>query len=258
MGTTEAAAARLDGQVAWVTGSGSGLGRAIAARLAGDGARVLVSDVNTEGAEATVALIGDAGGEARAVACDVTDLSQCDAAVAAAEDAWGRLDHVVANAGIVGFGPVEMLDESEWDRVLEVNLMGVFRTAKASIPALRRAGGGSMVFLSSVEGLVGNAMLPAYAAAKTGLLGLCRSLAAEGALSGIRVNCVNPGFTRSPMTDPLEEAFGIGAHMASITPMGRVGEPTDVASVVAFLCSEDAGYVTAQWLAIDGGMTSVR
>lgn len=249
---------RYEEKVAWITGSGSGIGRAIAVRMASEGARVLVSDISEAGCNETASLIEAEGGECAVSICDVTDLEQCVASVASAEAKWGHLDVAVANAGIVNFGSVEYVSESDYLHLLDINLHGVFRTVKAAIPALRRSGGGAIALTSSVEGLVGNPMLPAYVAAKTGVIGLCRSAAAECAPAGIRVNCVNPGYIQSPMTNPLNESLGIGDHMMAITPMGRLGVPEDVASVVAFLCSDDAGYVTGQTLAVDGGMTAVR
>ncbi len=245
---------RFDDKVAWVTGGGSGIGRAITLRLASEGAKVAVADIVEENALATVELVSEAGGSAIAIPCDVRDLDQCVGAVSRIDDEWGRLDYTVANAGVVGFGPVEQVAEEDFLGVLDIDLHGVFRTAKAAIPLIRRTGSGALVLMSSVEGLVGSSLLPAYCAAKTGLLGLCRSMAEECAGQGIRVNCVNPGYTLSPMT----EGLGMTDFFIGKTPMGRAGQPEDIAGVVAFLCSDDASYVTGQWLAVDGGMTAVR
>lgn len=246
--------ARFDDRVALVTGGGSGIGRAISRRLATDGAKVAVADITGDGADETVALVEEAGGTAISVPCDVTVLDDCTNAVATIDREWGRLDFAVANAGIVGFGGVDDVEDEDFNEVLDVDLYGVFRTAKAALPLIKRSGGGALVFMSSVEGLVGSSFLPAYCSAKTGLLGLCRSMAEEGGPAGVRVNCVNPGFTLSPMTEPL----GMTDYFVAKTPMGRAGTVDDIAGVVAFLCSDDASYVTGQWLAVDGGMTAVR
>lgn len=245
---------RFEDKVALVTGGGSGIGRAISLRLASEGANIAIADIVEENAAATVGLVNELGGSAISIPCDVRDLDQCMNAVAAIDDQWGRLDFAIANAGVVGFGLVEHVSEEDFLGVLDVNLHGVFRTAKAALPLIRRTGPGALVLMSSVEGLVGSSMLPAYCAAKTGLLGFCRSMAEECGAQGIRVNCVNPGYTLSPMT----EGLGMTEHFIGKTPMGRAGQPEDIAGAVAFLCSDDALYVTGQWLAVDGGMTAVR
>ena len=250
---------RFEGKVAWVTGGASGIGRATAVRFAREGASVAVSDINDDASKETVGLIEEAGGTAMSVPCDVTSLTDCTDAVAATEEKWGRLDCVFANAGVVGANFVEYVEEEDFLNVIDVNLNGVFRTAKAALPALRRAEGGAIVITSSIEGLVGNAMLPAYSTSKTALLGLCRSLAHEGAPNNIRVNCIHPGYVETPMTEPVAAmAPEFKQDWIDKAPMGRVGTPEDIAGVVLFLCSEDAGFVTGQGIAVDGGVMAVR
>lgn len=250
---------RFAGRAGWITGAASGLGRAIALRMASEGADLLLSDVDGGGLDETAALVGAGGDGSRAVAerTDVTSAAGCRQAAERAEVEFGRLDFAVANAGIVKIGPVEHVAEHDWSAVLDVDLHGVWRTAHAALPGLKRAGGGAIVLMSSVEGLTGNMMLPAYCAAKTGLLGLCRSLAHEGGAHGVRANCVNPGYTSTAMTEPFDALPGFRDAMVSKIPLGRVGSPEDIAGVVAFLCSDDARYVTGQALAVDGGYTAV-
>ncbi len=249
---------RFDGSVAWVTGGASGIGQATAIGFAAEGAKVAVSDLDTDGSDATVATIEEAGGSAMSAPCDVTKLSDCTDAVAAVEEKFGGLNHVFANAGVVGAGGVELVSEEDFFSVIDVNLNGVFRTVKAALPVQRRSGGGSIVITSSIEGLVGNAMLPAYSTSKTAVLGLCRSLAHEVA-PDIRVNCIHPGYVESPMTEPIAELMpDFKQEWADKAPMGRVGKIDDVVPVVLFLASADAGFITGEGISIDGGVKAIR
>lgn len=250
---------RFDGKVAWVTGAASGIGRATALRFAREGANVAISDINKDGCEAVAEQARASGVEALALPCDVTSLSDCEEAVARIDEAWGRLDAVFANAGILSVGFVEHQPEADFQRVLDVNLTGVFRTAKSSMALLRKSGGGAIVFTSSVEGVIGNLVLPAYCATKSGVIGLARALCHEGAPSNIRVNCIGPGLVETGMTEGLlNNAPAFREDWVNKTPLGRPGHVDDVAGVVLFFCSDDAGYVTGQYLAIDGGVTAVR
>jgi NAD(P)-dependent dehydrogenase (short-subunit alcohol dehydrogenase family) len=249
---------RFEGATAWITGGASGIGLATAHRFAAEGARVAISDLDAEGCDAARAAIEAAGGTALAAPCDVRSLAECREAVAAIEQAWGRLDHVFANAGVVGAGGVELTSEEDFAGVIDVNLNGVFRTAKAALPLLRSSGGGSIVITSSIEGLVGNALLPAYSTAKTALVGLTRSLAHEAAPT-IRVNAVHPGYIESPMTEPVAAMMPeFKVAWAEKAVLGRVGTIDDVVGVVLFLCGPDAAYITGESISIDGGAMAVR
>ena len=251
---------RLEGKRAIITGAGMGMGRAAALRFAAEGARVGLLDVD-EAAARSVADEIEAGGSGGGLvlSADVTNEEQVAAAVERAVTAWGGLDVVVANAGVELADQDDRADRLElavWQRTLDVNLTGIFLTCKHGIRALLASGGGSVVCTCSPTGLFGCAPgLDAYSTSKAGVYGLVRVMAADYAKEGIRVNGVVPGYTRTPMTEwvtPEEHE----ALIATI-PLGRQGEPEDVASVMLFLASDEAAYVTGAVWAADGGMTAI-
>jgi len=251
---------RLEGKRAIITGAGMGMGRAAALRFAAEGARVGLLDVD-EAAARSVADEIEAGGSGGGLvlSADVTNEEQVAAAVERAVTAWGGLDLVVANAGVELADQDDRADRLElavWQRTLDVNLTGIFLTCKHGIRALLASGGGSVVCTCSPTGLFGCAPgLDAYSTSKAGVYGLVRVMAADYAKEGIRVNGVVPGYTRTPMTEwvtPEEHE----ALIATI-PLGRQGEPEDVASVMLFLASDEAAYVTGAVWAADGGMTAI-
>lgn len=240
-----------------VTGAGSGIGRAAARLFAKEGGRVVVVDQNEADAQATVALIGDAGGEAFAVAADVSREADCRAMVERALAAYGWL-HVAFNNAGVGASGFAVADEEEvaWSRLINVNLKGIFLSMKYEIPAMLAAGGGAIVNTASVAGLVGERGIGAYAASKHGVVGLTRTAALDYIEKGIRINAVCPGATRTQLLanwfqDPKVEAFILSRH-----PIGRIAEPEEIARAVLFLASDDASFVVGQALAVDGGLTA--
>jgi NAD(P)-dependent dehydrogenase (short-subunit alcohol dehydrogenase family) len=248
---------RFSSKVALVTGGASGIGRACAQLFAKEGASVVVSDVAVEGGEQTVRLIEEDGGEASFVEADVSKAAQVEALVRRAVEVYGRLDHAFNNAGIEGRMATNTADypEEDWDRVIGVNLKGVWLCMKHEIPQMLRQGGGSIVNNSSVEGLVGLQGTSAYAASKHGVVGLTKTAALEYAQSGIRVNAVCPGLIRTPMVerytggDPETEA----QWAAIFEPVGRMGTAEEVGEAVVWLCSEAASFVTGHAMAVDGG-----
>src|SRR5512132_630215 len=237
---------RLEGRRAIVTGAGNGIGWAVALKLAAEGARVGCIDVNQAAAAQVVAAIGEAAGAAVALAADVADEAQVERAVTEAEEAFGGLDMVVANAGILLAGQddrADRLDVGVWRRVLDVNLTGMFLTCKHGIRALLRNGAGAVVCTASPTGLFGLAPgLDAYSSSKAGVYGLIRVLANDYAAEGIRVNGVIPGYTDTPMNDYVERP----AHerLIATIPLRRQGTAGEVANVIAFLASDEASYVT--------------
>jgi NAD(P)-dependent dehydrogenase (short-subunit alcohol dehydrogenase family) len=246
---------RFSGKVALVTGGASGIGRACAQLFAREGASVVVSDVALEGGHETVRLIEEDGGEASFVEADVSKAAQVEALVGRALEAYGRLDYAFNNAGIEGRMATNTADYSEedWDRVIAVNLKGVWLCMKHEIPQMLSQGAGSIVNNSSVEGLVGLQGTSAYAASKHGVVGLTKTAALEYAQSGIRVNAVCPGLIRTPMVERYSRGDAeIEAQFAAVEPVGRMGTPEEVAEAVVWLCSESASFVTGHAMAVDG------
>ena len=248
----------FEGQVALVTGAGGGIGRATALAFAREGARVVASDVEGAGGEETARLVGEAGGDAVHVACDVTCPVEVNNLVQAAVDAFGRLDCAHNNAGIEGaYGRTADCDEENFDRTCAVNLKGVYLCLKAEIAHMLGAGGGAIVNTASVAGVEGAKNLPAYVASKHGVVGLTRTAALEYATRGIRVNAVCPGPIRTRMLEALmEENPRMEPAMIAAVPMRRLGKPEEIAEAVVWLCSDRASYVTGQGIVVDGGFTA--
>ncbi|MCI0810925.1 MAG: SDR family oxidoreductase [Chloroflexi bacterium] len=249
--------ADLDGKTALVTGGGSGIGRATSLAYAQEGARVVVADVNVEGGEETVQLIKEAGGEAILVHADVAKPEDTQAMVAQAVEAFGSLDCAFNNAGISG-GTDRRLTadylEEDWDRVVGINLKGVWLCMKAEIPQMLKQGGGAIVNTASVAGLVAITGTVAYIAAKHGVTGLTKAAALEYAKSGIRVNAVCPGYIQTPMVQGIfVENEGFEERVASRHPIGRLGEPSEIAAAVIWLSSDAASFVTGHNMPVDGG-----
>jgi 3alpha(or 20beta)-hydroxysteroid dehydrogenase len=243
---------RLDGRVVLVSGGARGIGAAVAREVVEEGGRVVVGDVLDDDGAKVVAGLGEQW--ARFVHLDVTDGGQWRDAVATAESAFGPVSVLVNNAGIVRWGSVAELDPAVWQEVLTVNLTGVFLGMQAAIPSLRRAGGGSIVNISSVAGLVAYAMEPAYVASKWGVRGLTKSAALELARDGIRVNSVHPGLIRTPMTELTDPTLiAMRDQVVAVQPIPRMGEPEEVARLVVFLASDEAGFSTGAEFVVDGG-----
>ena len=247
----------LEGKTALVTGGGSGIGRAASLAYAKDGARVVVADVNVEGGEETVQLIKETGGEAILVHADVSKPEDTQAMVAQAVQTFGSLDCAFNNAGIGG-GKERHLTadylEDDWDRVMSINLKGVWLCMKAEIPQMMKQGKGAIVNTASIAGLVGLSGTVAYVAAKHGVTGLTKAAAMEYAKSGIRVNAVCPGYIQTPLVQGIfDEIDGYRERVASRHPMDRLGEPEEIAQAVLWLSSDSASFVTGHNMAVDGG-----
>lgn len=243
----------LEGKVAAVTGGSRGIGRSVAEALARMGAHVVVCYGSGEDRAKQVADgIRAAGGQADIAGFDVADMKAAEAAIADVAKKHGRLDILVANAGIAIDGLLLRLKEEDLDRLFAVNIKGALACAKAATKTMMRARSGRVVFLSSVVGEMGNVGQSAYAATKAGLLGITRSLAREYASRNITVNAVAPGFIETDMTAGISPEMR--AELYKSIPLGRIGSADEVAAAVAFLCSDEAAYITGQTLRVNGGM----
>jgi len=251
----------LEGKICFVTGGSHGIGAATCKRLAEEGARVIISDVEDEDGKALRDEILAGNGLAEYWHLDVTDEGRVREDFAAIHERWGRLDVLVNNAGIAGVNkPTHEVDLAEWRKVMEVNVTGVFLCTKYGIPLMRDAGGGSIVNLSSIYGIIGAPDIPPYHASKGAVREMTKTDALFYAKDRIRVNSVHPGFIWTPLVEKLarESGEGVDAFRAELDarhPIGHVGEPEDIAAGIAYLASDDARFLTGSELVIDGGYT---
>lgn len=245
----------FEDKVAIVTGGGSGIGEVIALRLAEQGARVIVTDIDESAAQRVVSRIEGGGGEGAAMKHDVASAEAAQAAVGLAEERFGALHLAVNNAGIGGeLSPVGEYGIDAWNRVIDINLNGVFYGMRYQIPAIERSGGGAIVNMASILGSVGTANSAAYVAAKHGVVGLTKAAALEYATRKIRINSVGPGYIDTPLLEALDDDTRtalIGLH-----PLGRLGAAGEVAELTLFLLSERASFVTGSYHLVDGGYTA--
>ena len=251
-------AGRLAGKSVLITGAASGIGRATALVAAREGAALVLADVSAETGETTVAQIRKEGGQAAFARCDVTRQADVDAAVQKAVDRYGRLDGAFNNAGIEGaMAATGDYQDDAFERVIQVNLVGVWRCLRAELAPMLKQGKGAIVNTASVAGLVGAKAMPAYDASKHGVVGLTKSCALDYAKKGIRVNAVCPGVIQTPMVDRLASAApGMMRALVEIEPIGRVGAPEEVGEAVVWLLSDSSSFVTGTTLAVDGGLTA--
>jgi NAD(P)-dependent dehydrogenase (short-subunit alcohol dehydrogenase family) len=247
------------GKSVLVTGAAGGIGRAAALGFGRAGARVVVADIGTAGGEETVALIRQAGGEAVFVKTDVSREAEVEALIAQAVATYGRLDCAFNNAGIEEESkPLADADEVLFDRIMSVNVKGVWLCMKHEIRQMLKQGGGAIVNTASVAGLVGAPLQPIYAASKHAVVGMTKTAAAEYGKAGIRINSVCPGIIRTPMLDrALEREPRREKSIVKVHPVGRLGEAEEIANAAIWLCSDAASFVTGHQLAVDGGLTAV-
>ena len=248
---------RFAGKSVLVTGAGSGIGRATALAFASEGARLIVADVNEPDGLATVAAAQERGTEAEFVRADVSRSGDCAAMVERALRRFGRLDVAFNNAGInLAVAPIAEVRESDWERILAINLTGVYLCMKHEIPAMKRGGGGAIVNTASVGGLIGTAGVTAYCATKHGVVGLTKSAALDHIRDGIRINAVCPGGTRTAMLAEWFKHPEVERAALAGTPIGRMADPIEIARAVLFLASDESSFMVGHALVADGGLTA--
>ena len=251
---------RLDGKVAIITGAASGIGRATAVRFAGEGATVVIADLNEEGGAAAVRECKENGGRAVFQKTDVASEAGVKAMVDRAVQEFGRLDITYNNAGLSGaIGSIENTTVEDWDRTFAVLLRGVFLGMKHSVPEMRKAGGGSIISTASIAGLGGGYGPHAYSAAKAGVVNLTRAVALEVAKDKIRVNCICPGGINTPIFNVVSDNMALMERMlAKLHPLQRAGHPEDIANMALFLASDESQWITGTAMVVDGGVTCGR
>lgn len=242
----------LEGKTAVVTGAGQGIGRAIALRLAENGADIVVSDVVEDTAAQVVEEVKAMGREALAVVCDVSKLDQTEALIAKTAETFESLDILVNNAGLTRDGLIMRMKESDWDLVLAVNLKGVFNCCKSAARTMMKQRSGRIINISSVVGITGNAGQVNYSASKAGVIGLTKTLAREFGSRGVGVNAIAPGFIQTAMTDALSDE--VKSELTKQIPFGQLGTPEHIADAALFLASPLSAYITGEVIRVDGGM----
>lgn len=246
----------LTGQVAIITGSSRGIGRAIAEGMAKAGARIVVSSRKAEACQAVVEAIRGEGGEAVAIPCNISDTDALQALVEGAVEHFGRLDILVCNAAVNPyFGPMAAMPESAYDKIMLCNVKSNFLLCNLAAPHMAEAGGGSIIIVSSIGGRQGSATLGVYGISKAADFALVRNLAIEWGGKGVRANCIAPGLIKTDFSRALWENAALLKNVEKGTPVGRIGLPEDVGGVAVFLASPAAAYITGQTLIVDGGLT---
>jgi NAD(P)-dependent dehydrogenase (short-subunit alcohol dehydrogenase family) len=251
---------RVEGKACVVTGAGSGIGKAIAQRLAEEGGKVICVDLNAEAVAATVQNIQDTGGTAEAFAADVSNTGQTDAFIQRCVEQYGSIDVLVNNAGVNLPGVFHEVSNEVIDKTLNVNVKGAIYGSRAAIPHMLKQGGGAIVNISSVNGLVSEPFLAIYSASKGAVVMLTKGIALDYAKQGIRCNCICPGWVDTPINYAHAEMLGglkkVYASIDSFQPIGRPGEPREIAHLALFLASDEASFLTGSIIAADGGMTA--